>query len=223
MSPKVTQKVSELLTVLIALLLFCIALVGYGLATRPKTIRITYYTYEVRMMKSSSSHAILNTIDFLQWYVEFNQQIEMVKEPESPLEGPALYDSYIDQITADIYPDLDPDLIRAIVYTESRYNPSSVNPKTNATGLTQILPKWHTQRALSLGVSDLSDPYGNLLVCCDLLHELYQKYPKNYALDVFAGGYPYANSYAGSLSPHTIKINQTIQGLRNGSIIPGGG
>ena len=154
---------------------------------------------------------------------ELQVQQETSNESEPVLEGAALYDSYVYDITATFYPDIEPDLIRAIIYTESRYDASSVNSRTGVVGLTQINPKWHTKRAISLGVEDLSDPYGNILVCCDILHELYQKYTKNYALDVYAGGYPYANAYDGSLSPHTIKINETIQGLRDGSIIPGGG
>ena len=221
MSTKVTQKVSELLIVLISLLSICTGIITYGIATRPRPFPIHIYAKRESGLESSSSRSVKIDLDKL--LTELQVQQEESNEPEPVLEGAALYDSYVYDITATLYPDIEPDLIRAIIYTESRYDPTQVNSRSTAMGLTQIKPKWHTQRALNLGVEDLLDPYGNILVCCDILHELYQKYPKNYALDVYAGGYPYANDYSGTLSPHTIKINETIQGLRNGSIIPGGG
>lgn len=214
MSTKVTQKVSELLIVLISLLAICIGIIAYGIATRPRPFPIHIYAKRESVLESSSS--------LKKFLAELERQQEESKE-EPILEGPALYDSYVYEITTTLYPDVEPDLVRAIIFTESRYDADAYNPNTGVIGLTQINPKWHTKRALSLGVEDLSDPYGNILVCCDILHDLYQKYTKNYALDVYAGGYPYANVYDGTLSPHTIKINETIQGLRNGSIIPGGG
>lgn len=215
MSTKVTQKVSELLLVLISLLAICTGIIAYGIVTRPRPFPIHICAKRESELESSSS--------LKKFLAELERQQEESNNTEPVLEGAALYDSYVYEITATLYPDVEPDLVRAIIFTESRYDPTQYNSRTGVIGLTQINPKWHTQRAFSLGVEDLSDPYGNILVCCDILHELYQKYTKNYALDVYAGGYPYANAYDGSLSPHTIKINDTIRGLRNGSIIPGGG
>lgn len=61
-----------------------------------------------------------------------------------------------------------PELIIAIIEAESsgdRYCTS----KSNAQGLMQIIPKWHMERAYSLGVTDLYDPYSNILVGVDLV------------------------------------------------------
>lgn len=101
----------------------------------------------------------------------------------------------VKRICKDVYPDLDPDYILAMIYRESRFQPDALNPKTGATGLMQILPKWHTARAEKLGVS-LYDWRGNILTGCDLLNEIVQdKGSLSYAVNFYAGGYEYADYY----------------------------
>lgn len=221
MSEQMTQKISELLRVLIFLVLTCMIIFVCGLLTRPSHEVHYIYINKSSEMKSPSSRW---KFELMKQFYETRMQLELAAkepEPEHELTGTALIDSYIYEITSEKYPEVDPDLIRAIVQTESRYDSSKINSRTGVQGLCQINPKWHMKRALSLGVTDLLDPYGNLLVCCDLLNDLYKDYPKDYALDLYAGGYPYANSYAGTKSPHTILINDTIAGLRDGRIVPG--
>lgn len=227
MSTKVAQKVPELLTVLSSLVIICIGIILYGIATRPPT-RLIYIYAEKQCsgFESSRSAFIDGATEFAMTNLTQAEQtvLELQEELAVPeLEGAALYDSYIYEITSTLYPDVDPELVRAIVHRESRYIPTKVNSKTGVMGLAQISPKWHTKRAQSLGVDDLLDPYGNILVCCDLLHELYQSYSKDYALNVYAGGYPYANQYRKSTSPYVKSINKIVQGLQDGSIIPGEG
>lgn len=130
-----------------------------------------------------------------------------------------LIDMYIYELTATQYPDLDPELVRAIVYHESRYDPDASNNNSGATGLMQLMPKWHTKRAESLGVSDLTDPYGNILTGCDLLNELLERYSYDYALNIYAGGYTYANLYKGATSPFVSEIASIKHGLEAGYII----
>lgn len=219
MSDKMTQKISELLRVLIFLVLTCMFIFVCGLLTRPS--KEVHYIYinkssETKSPSSMWKFELMKTISDLQAQLD-----AATKEPEPELTGTALIDSYIYEITSELYPEVDPELIRAIVQTESRYDSSKINSRTKVQGLCQINPKWHMSRALSLGVTDLLDPYGNILVCCDLLNDLYKDYPKDYALDLYAGGYPYANSYIGTKSPHTILIDNTIAGLRDGRIVPG--
>lgn len=129
-----------------------------------------------------------------------------------------LYNSYVDEIVRFFYPDLDARYVKAIIYHESRYSPNLVNAKTGVMGLMQISPKWHMKRAENLGVTDLLDPYGNILVGCDILNELTQKYDFNYALNFFAGGYPYANRYKSSTSPFVEQLKQIIVGMEAGGI-----
>lgn len=139
-----------------------------------------------------------------------------------PLVGPALYASYADEITRTIYPDIPSDYVKAIIWRESRYQPDTKNSKTGVVGLMQINPKWHTQRANSLGVSDLFDPYGNIVVGCDILHEMTEQHEFNYALNFFAGGYKYADHYKNSTSPVVRELNDIIQKMKSGEIVIGG-
>lgn len=138
------------------------------------------------------------------------------------LEGAELYASYVDEITSTIYTDIDPMLVKAIIYHESRYVPDVVNSSSGTAGLMQVSTKWHTERARKLGVDDLLDPYGNILVGCDILSELYQSYGRSYSLNVYAGGYNYANSYKGRKSPYEKAIENIKFGLLDGSITIGG-
>jgi soluble lytic murein transglycosylase-like protein len=46
----------------------------------------------------------------------------------------------------------------------------------NCKGLMQIYEKYHMDRMKKLGVTDLYDPYSNMLVGCDYLAELFRKY-----------------------------------------------
>lgn len=129
-----------------------------------------------------------------------------------------LYNSYVDEIVENFYPDLDARYVKAIIYHESRYSPDVVNAKTGVMGLMQISPKWHIKRAEKLGVTDLLDPYGNILVGCDILNELTQKHSFNYAMNFFAGGYPYANRYKGSTSPYVKSLTRIIAEMEAGEI-----
>lgn len=136
-----------------------------------------------------------------------------------PLQTEAeLYNSYADEIVEKFYPDLDVRYVKAIIYHESRYQPDLTNSKTGVKGLMQISPKWHTKRAENLGVTDLFDPYGNILVGCDILNDLTQKQDFNYALNFFAGGYPYANRYKSSTSPFVEQLTRIIVEMEAGRI-----
>ncbi len=70
------------------------------------------------------------------------------------------------------YYDVTPELVLAVAYTESRFDPTAEN--NGAVGIMQVDPKWHTARAERLGISDFKDPYNNLLLGVDYLHEIHQ-------------------------------------------------
>ena len=67
-----------------------------------------------------------------------------------------------------------PELILAIIEQESSGNPNAVNG--DCKGLMQVSEKWHKDRMERLGVTDLFDPYGNILVGTDYLMELAEEY-----------------------------------------------
>ena len=69
--------------------------------------------------------------------------------------------------------DISPELLQAVAWVESRYAVEAIS-RCNAKGLCQIITKWHGPRMKRLGVGDIYDPYGNVLVCADIIDELSQ-------------------------------------------------
>ena len=99
-----------------------------------------------------------------------------------------------------------PELLMAIIETESSGNPRAVNG--NCKGLMQISVKWHQDRMDRLGVTDIYNEYGNILVGTDYLMELAGQYGDvSYVLDKYNGNskadYNYEN---GILSEYAAKI-----------------
>lgn len=67
-----------------------------------------------------------------------------------------------------------PELLMAMIEAESSGNPNATNGTCK--GLMQVSDKWHTERMKRLGVTDIYEPYGNILVATDYLLELFEKY-----------------------------------------------
>ena len=82
---------------------------------------------------------------------------------------------------------LDKELVHAIIMVESNYDITAVS-SANCLGLMQISPKWHADRMERLGVTDLYDPYGNVLVGCDYIAELLEDYDLEFALMIYNQG-----------------------------------
>lgn len=78
------------------------------------------------------------------------------------------------QKVQELYPDVELSLILAVAKKESRYNPDAIGG--GAYGLMQIIPFCHADRIERLGVTDILDPYSNLLVGTDLLSALLKQY-----------------------------------------------
>lgn len=70
--------------------------------------------------------------------------------------------------------DICPELVQAIIETESNWDPEARNG--DCIGLMQISEYWHQDRMERLGVTDLTDPYDNILVGVDYLQELTRRY-----------------------------------------------
>lgn len=71
--------------------------------------------------------------------------------------------------------DIDSKLIRAMIQVESEYDPCAESV-CGAIGLMQIVEKYHVDRMDRLGVTDLKDPYSNILVGTDYIAELIEKH-----------------------------------------------
>lgn len=67
-----------------------------------------------------------------------------------------------------------PELIMAIVEAESSGKADARNG--GCIGLMQVYEKYHKDRMKRLGVTDLYDPYSNILVGTDILMELAERY-----------------------------------------------
>lgn len=232
MLTKQYKKITKLFQLLIFLLITLIGIVLVGLITRdhsastlPKTLTadpidsIFQDSCQHKYVLSSIGkcvHEIRNSV------IESQEISRISRESEKEPTVYDIYNGYVDEIVNSFYPELDPECVKAIIYCESCYDPTAYNANTNVIGLMQISPKWHTQRAKSLGVNDLYDPYGNILVGCDILNELTQQYGFEYALNFFAGGYPYANAYLNCESPYISELKDIMSGFQSGTIDLGG-
>jgi soluble lytic murein transglycosylase-like protein len=101
-----------------------------------------------------------------------------------------------------------PTLVEAMIEVESSWDPEAING--TCTGLMQISTKWHMERAKDLGVTDLLDPKGNILVGIDYLGELFNRYEDvGLVLDKYNGNLKAWDYYEqGELSPYAKKVTE---------------
>lgn len=115
--------------------------------------------------------------------------------------------------------DLDPDLIRAVIWAESRFNPKCIT--NEAQGLMQVIPRWHEARMDKLSITDLLDPYSNILIGCDYLHELVaQTGSIPYALMIYNMGYSNAQKIynKGETTAYVQEILRVQSELKEGKL-----
>lgn len=70
--------------------------------------------------------------------------------------------------------DICPEFVQALIETESSWKADARNG--DCVGLMQISEKWHQDRMEKYGVTDLTDPYDNILLGIDYLAELFRHY-----------------------------------------------
>jgi hypothetical protein len=106
------------------------------------------------------------------------------------------YEDYI-SIAADTH-DVDPDLIRAMIDTESGGNPQAVSNK-GASGLMQLMPG----TAKEMGVEDLTDPFQNIMGGTKYIKKLLEKFDgdTHLALAAYNAG-PRKVKEAGGIPPY---------------------
>jgi soluble lytic murein transglycosylase-like protein len=69
-----------------------------------------------------------------------------------------------------------PELIEAICYQESRFQPGAIGGGGQYIGVMQVNPVIHAKRMQRLGVTDLTDLRGGMTVGTDYLSELFEIY-----------------------------------------------
>lgn len=67
-----------------------------------------------------------------------------------------------------------PELLVAMIEMESD-GEAEISNSDGDSGLLQVNPRWHYDRMERLGVTDLYDPYSNILVAADYLAELFRQ------------------------------------------------
>lgn len=89
---------------------------------------------------------------------------------------------------------VDPAIVVAMIERESTFRAGVIGDNNRSFGLMQIQPKWHMERMKKLGMYELLDPYQNIVVGVDFIHELlgYGK-GTTWALMAYNGGPSYAN------------------------------
>ena len=110
--------------------------------------------------------------------------------------------------------DICPELLQALVERESTYRIDATNGSCK--GLAQISVKWHTDRMERLGVTDIYEPYGNILVAADYLRELFnEKNEVYYVLMRYNMAIDTANSlYAdGVITDYALSITERAKEL----------
>lgn len=131
----------------------------------------------------------------------------------------ATYAGYVNDICTDYkFVDDLPLLIMAMMEVESDFNPS-LTSSAGCIGLMQVSPYWQKGRAESLGVYDLWDPYGNILVAVDLLQDLYYNYANEdivlavmmYNMDFSKARSMYLN---GQWSPYATKVFSIFDSMK---------
>ena len=115
------------------------------------------------------------------------------------------------------------ELALAVVWRETNFKNVS-GDSGNSTGYMQVQWRWHQDRMERLGVTDLTDPYGNFLVGCDYLAEMIARDRGiEWALMAYNGGPVYANymAKAGKISPYArdvINYMNNLEAIKNGKL-----
>ena len=137
--------------------------------------------------------------------IETTEPVIVETEPETvATEAPVtLYDVPLSEelqlhiIQASEAHDIDPAVIVAVIWKESRYKAAAKGDSGKSLGLMQIQPKWHKDRMARLACPDLLDPYQNVTVGVDILAGLLDKYDGNISMALMAynAGASGANRY----------------------------
>lgn len=102
---------------------------------------------------------------------------------------------------------IDPAVIVAQIYQESKFNTYALGDDGRSAGLMQIQAKWHLQRMIKLGCTDLFDPCQNITVGIDILSELLNRYGGDIAKALTAYN---KGSYQGTITNYAKEILKEV-------------
>lgn len=212
------QMVINLLSIL-TIFLFVFAL-GYNASMQRRISRIQMPIYDVIEYEPT---IIIEPRPKEVTIFEVEENDHAITFTNDPLEGKDLYISYTydicEKYNYDFYPDL-PLLIQAIIEIESNYIPTA-RSSANCIGLMQTSEYWQADRAARLGVTDMWDPYGNILVGTDFLQDLYFNYAnKDMILSLMMYNMDFSDARkirkAGSQTLYVTNVFQIYERLKGG-------
>lgn len=107
---------------------------------------------------------------------------------------------------------IDPAIVMAMIWKESRFHADSVGDGGNSLGLMQVQPRWHSKRIEKLGCDDLLDPHQNVVVGIDYLAESIRRYDGDVAKALVAYN---QGSYNGTVTAYAKSVLAKAEELRN--------
>lgn len=107
---------------------------------------------------------------------------------------------------------IDPAIVMAMIWRESRFHADSVGDGGRSFGLMQIQPYWHSTRMEKLGCDDLLDPHQNVVVGIDYLAESIRRYDGDVAKALVAYN---QGSYKGTVTAYAKSVLAKAEELRN--------
>ena len=102
-----------------------------------------------------------------------------------------------------------PELLQAIAWRESNYIPDVDNGSCK--GLMQVSSRWHTGRMKELGVTDLHDPVGNMMVAADYLAELFEEHEDASVVLMFYSGDSRAEDYSRGIGKMSSYVSEVLE------------
>ena len=135
----------------------------------------------------------------------FSQKILLVCASDS------LTEDEIREITEDVGERycICPEFLQAIAFRESSYTPDAKNKACK--GLMQVNEKCHKDRMERLGVADIYDPYGNVLVAADYLAELFDEYGEADVVLMFYSGNSRAEEYSRGIGEASDYVDDVLE------------
>ena len=109
------------------------------------------------------------------------------------------------------YRGIDPAIVMAMIWKESRFHADSVGDGGNSLGLMQVQPRWHSKRMEKLGCDDLLDPHQNVVVGIDYLAACISRYDGDVAKALVAYN---QGSYNGTVTAYAKSVLAKAEELR---------
>ena len=154
----------------ICVYMVCVALViifGFKVNANPGNNNI------IEEMKKADEMQTIRQIEIVDAAAELEKEPEYI--PSKKAEPGYISELELIEITEEIgnQYDICPELLQAMAERESSLKIDAING--DCKGLMQISERWHVDRMERLGVTDIDEPYYNILLAADFLVELYNE------------------------------------------------